>query len=153
MLQQQANVHVGCLVAVSTHTNMVMDPLVLGVHMPYKRQLHFWAKSTLFANKLAAKILGALGAVPVDRKNKDNAALFASTLKTLRDNKVMAIFPEGTSYTLPHIMPLRDGLSWAALQHALEMEEAGESHRTAPVIPAGITYVEKHKWRSMAIIM
>ncbi|RKP10305.1 hypothetical protein THASP1DRAFT_11852, partial [Thamnocephalis sphaerospora] len=136
-----------------THTNMVMDPLVLGVHMPYGRQLHFWAKSTLFSNKFAAALLTALGAVPVDRKNKDNASLFAGTIRTLRNSGVMAIFPEGTSYTLPHMMQLRDGLSWAALQHALEMDEAGDGQRTATIVPAGITYVHKQKWRSMAIIM
>jgi 1-acyl-sn-glycerol-3-phosphate acyltransferase len=74
---------------------MIIDPLVLGLSMPYKRQLHFWAKSSLFTNKLAASLLLELGAVPVDRKSKNNAELFAGTLATLRDNGVMTIFPEG----------------------------------------------------------
>ncbi|KAI9599095.1 hypothetical protein BDF19DRAFT_430058 [Syncephalis fuscata] len=127
-------------------------PLVLGLSMPYKRRLHFWAKSSMFKNKLASSLLYELGAVPVDRKSKNNASLFAGTLKTLRENGVMAIFPEGTSYTLPHIMELRDGLSWAALEHASEMDEAGQGKYTAPIVPSGITYVRKQKWRSMVII-
>ncbi|KAI8054319.1 hypothetical protein BDF22DRAFT_775092 [Syncephalis plumigaleata] len=144
------------LILAATHANMIIDPLVLGLSMPYKRQLHFWAKSSLFANKLAGSLLHELGAVPVDRRSKNNTDLFAGTLATLRNNGVMAIFPEGTSYTLPHIMELRDGLSWAskgvALEHALEMEEAGKAKNTASIIPSGITYVHKQKWRSMVII-
>ncbi|RKP26857.1 hypothetical protein SYNPS1DRAFT_13579 [Syncephalis pseudoplumigaleata] len=58
----------------------------------------------------------------------------------------------GTSYTLPHMMELRDGLSWAALEHALEMEAAGKAKDTAAIIPSGITYVHKQKWRSIVIV-
>ena len=59
----------------------------------------------------------------------------------------------GTSYTLPHHLPFKDGLSWAAyefLQHqcnSSNTEEVGIS-----IIPAGITYTTKNKWRSDVVV-
>jgi len=66
------------------------------VSMPYKRLVHYWAKSGLFAHPLAKFILTSSGVIPVDRKNKDNQVLFKATFEAFAQNEVVGIFPEGT---------------------------------------------------------
>ena len=64
---------------------------------PYKRPLHYWAKSSLFKNPIANIIFTNTGNIPVDRKNKDNQVLFRGTFDVLAAGGVVALFPEGTS--------------------------------------------------------
>ena len=76
---------------------MIVDPAILANTFPYKRKLHFWAKNSLFANKFINAILASGGVVPVDRKTKNNKALFAATFEVLSLGEVVALFPEGIS--------------------------------------------------------
>jgi len=100
---------------------MVMDPLIIGLTVPHRRQCHFWAAKEFFKGPLGA-LLTTAGAVPVDRKNRDNnALLYKETLETLARGGVMALFPEGTSYTSPHILQLKDGASRVALEFARQV--------------------------------
>jgi len=100
---------------------MVMDPLIIGLTVPHRRQCHFWAAKEFFKGPLGA-LLTAAGAVPVDRKNRDNnALLYKGTLETLARGGVMALFPEGTSYTSPHILQLKDGAARVALEFARQV--------------------------------
>ena len=94
---------------------MAIDPGLVLVSFPQGRMVHFWAKNSLFAHPVAASILYSLGVVPVDRTNHDNAKLFKGTIDTLKANGVVAIFPEGTSYTLPHMLELKSGCSWVCM--------------------------------------
>ena len=71
-----------------------------------------WAKSTIFINKPVSALLKDAGNIPVDRKNKDNQALFSGTFDALKLGEVVAIFPEGTSYTEPHLQAIKEGASW-----------------------------------------
>lgn len=64
---------------------------------PHKRPLHYWSKSSLFANPVVAWILTDTGNIPVDRKSKDNQVLFKGTFDCLAQGEVVALFPEGTS--------------------------------------------------------
>ena len=64
---------------------------------PHKRALHYWAKSSLFKNPIANRILTDTGNIPVDRKSKDNQVLFRGTFHSLAAGQVVALFPEGTS--------------------------------------------------------
>jgi 1-acyl-sn-glycerol-3-phosphate acyltransferase len=74
---------------------MMVDPAVLSTVFPEKRPLHYWAKSTLFANPIAGYILRSAGNIPVDRTSKDNAVLFKGTFETLANGDAVAVFPEG----------------------------------------------------------
>ncbi len=62
----------------------------------------------------------------------------------------MAIFPEGTSYTEPRIMQVKDGASWSALEYLkwarLNPEKAPENE--VVIVPVGIVYTNKSKYRS-----
>lgn len=83
----------GPLVICANHTSAI-DPIILGLSMPYKR-IYSMAKAELFKNKLFAYILGKLWVFPVKRGEADIRSIKTS-LKVLKDNQVMAIFPEGT---------------------------------------------------------
>lgn len=69
------------------------DPIVAGITCP--RKLYFLAKAELFKNKIPAKILPALGAVPLQRGKGDFAAI-KTTLNILNRGDAMLIFPEGS---------------------------------------------------------
>lgn len=92
-------------------------------------------------------ILTSSGNIPVDRKSKDRQILFKGTFEALAQGYAVALFPEGTSYTEPRIMQVKDGAAWAALEYA--KWSGGEEVR---VVPAAIVYTNKSKYRSSVII-
>ncbi len=73
------------------------DPLVVGSFCPIK--LHTMAKKELFENKVLAKIIKTMGVFPVDRGGNDIGAIKTS-LKLLKDNEPLLLFPEGTRNTI-----------------------------------------------------
>jgi 1-acyl-sn-glycerol-3-phosphate acyltransferase len=94
---------------------MIIDPAVLSVTFPNKRRLHYWAKDSMFKSPYAAAFLNDCGVVPVDRKTKNNAQLYAATFEVLKLDEAVAVFPEGTSHTLPRLGTLKDGTSFVRL--------------------------------------
>ena len=81
----------GPLVIASNHLSL-FDPPVIGVAAT--RKVHFMAKQELFV-PILGDIYKALGAFPVRRGGADRAAI-KHGIDILKDNKVLAIFPEGT---------------------------------------------------------
>ena len=81
----------GPLVIASNHLSL-LDPPVIGVAAT--RKVHFMAKQELFV-PILGDIYKALGAFPVRRCGADRAAI-KHGIDILKDNKVLAIFPEGT---------------------------------------------------------
>ena len=82
----------GPLIICANHTN-VIDPIILAVSLPYN--INSMAKAELFKNKLFAFFLNKIGVFPVKRGEADIKSIKTS-LKLLKENKVMGIFPEGT---------------------------------------------------------
>ena len=76
--------------------------------------------------------------------------LFKGTFDTLRNDKVVALFPEGTSYTEPRIMQVKDGAAWAALEFAKlqRTQPAGNGSKEIVIVPVAIVYTNKSKYRS-----
>ena len=82
----------GKLIMCSNHaTNM--DPLFLMAFFP--RQPLFMGKAEAFENPVIGYLLRCLGAFPVSRGKGDQKAL-ERALEILREEKVLAMFPEGT---------------------------------------------------------
>ena len=108
--------------------------------------------ASLFANPIAKYILLSSGNIPVDRKSKDRQVLFKGTFEALSKGSAVALFPEGTSYTEPRIMQVKDGAAWAALEYTKWVEEqrsAGVSGlQDVIVVPVAIVYTNKSKYRS-----
>lgn len=74
------------------HTRAV-DPILLGLAFP--SQIHFMAKHELFNNKFLKILFNALGAFPIKRGKPDLKSIKTS-LKLLKEEKNIGIFPEGT---------------------------------------------------------
>ena len=115
--------------------------------------------------------------VAVDRKNKNNQLLFKgsfegelieSCLRTVANDaradntalqvgECIGVFPEGTSHTEPHMIPPKDGTSWAALEYLRYLEGTPENGgkkngRKAVVVPVALCYTEKSKFRSRVVV-
>ncbi len=60
-----------------------------------REDIHILAKKELFKNKALGKAFSAYGAIPIDRDCPDIKSLLI-ILRLLKDNKKVAIFPEGT---------------------------------------------------------
>ncbi|EAU91635.2 hypothetical protein CC1G_09317 [Coprinopsis cinerea okayama7 len=108
----------------------------------------------LFKNPAVAWILYSSGNIPVDRKSKDRQRLFDGTFKALAKGNAVALFPEGTSYTEPRIMQVKDGAAWAALEY-YKYKEAHPELADQPdvkIVPAAIVYTNKSKYRSSVVV-
>lgn len=99
---------------------------------------------------MLSKVLYSTGNIPVDRKSKDRQALFRGTVDVLSRGNVVALFPEGTSYTNPRIMQVKEGAAWAALEYTKWTRENPEHASQDPltVVPCAIVYTNKSKYRS-----
>lgn len=69
------------------------DPIVAASSVP--RQVSYMAKEELFSIPLLGPIIRRLGAFPVKRGQGDMSAIRQS-LKVLKEQKVLGLFPEGT---------------------------------------------------------
>lgn len=106
-------------------------------------------KASLFVNPVMSYILYSSGNIPVDRKSKDRRKLFRGTFEALSKGLAVALFPEGTSYTEPRIMQVKDGAAWAALEYSKWLDDNPDKARgDVTIIPAAIVYTNKSKYRS-----
>jgi len=133
---------------------MMIDPAILSVAFPHGRMLNYWSKASLFVNPILRFIMYSSGNIPVDRKSKDRQVLFKGSFEALAKGQAVALFPEGTSYTEPRIMQVKDGAAWASLEYARWRKD---HPRAAPdqdviIVPASIVYTDKTKYRSNVIL-
>lgn len=101
------NIPQGAAVIPYNHLSF-MDPLF--VRHAYKGKMIFPAKIELFKNKLLGWLIGACGAIPVDRANPGAETLF-TMIKTLRRGEKLVISPEGTRNKTGSIdfLPFKEG--------------------------------------------
>jgi glycerol-3-phosphate O-acyltransferase/dihydroxyacetone phosphate acyltransferase len=69
----------------------------------------------------------------------------------------IAVFPEGTSHTEPRLLNLKDGVSWSALEYVRYLRGTPENGGPkkgdkAKIVPVGIVYEDKSKWRSRVVV-
>ena len=64
-------------------------------------------------------------------------------------DRVVGVFPEGTSYTEPCIIQVKEGAAWVALEYSRWMRENPDSDgRLIKIIPVGIAYTDKTQYLS-----
>lgn len=108
-----------------------------------------YPSASLFINPVVKYILSSTGNIPVDRKSKDRQILFKGTFEALSKGLAVALFPEGTSYTEPRIMQVKDGAAWAALEYSKWLKEnPNKATEDVIIVPAAIVYTNKSKYRS-----
>ena len=64
-------------------------------------------------------------------------------------DRVVGVFPEGTSYTEPRIIQVKEGAAWVALEYSRWMRESADSDgQPIKIIPVGIAYTDKTQYLS-----
>jgi 1-acyl-sn-glycerol-3-phosphate acyltransferase len=131
------------LVFVLNHPNGLIDPALVFCALP--RRISFLAKSTLFRLPVLRWLLRTVEALPVYRRAdaaEDDSAepadaaarnreTFRRCFELLRQNRCIAIFPEGRSHDEPRLLPLKTGAARIALG-ALSVGDDDTSNDAAP---------------------
>ncbi|MFO0940801.1 MAG: lysophospholipid acyltransferase family protein [Pirellulales bacterium] len=99
------NLPSGSALVLSTHQSH-FDPVLVG--LLFNDRLNYLARRTLFNNKLFAGLIRLLDAIELDRDRSGLAGL-KETLKRLKAEEKVLIFPEGTRTTDGKISPLKPG--------------------------------------------
>lgn len=77
----------------------------------------------------------------------DQSLVFKNVIARLQQGGVVGIFPEGGSHDNPHLLPLKAGISFMALEFMKKNPGV-----KIPIIPVGINYFNGHRFRSRVYI-
>ncbi len=108
----------GKLILCSNHISLV-DPVILAVVT--NRQISFMAKKELFDKPVLGWLISKVGSFPVDRKNADLKAIKES-LKVLKEDRVLGIFPEGTRVKTVSLDNLKPGIGLIASRSGSDIQ-------------------------------
>lgn len=94
------------------------DPVVL--YTATKREMYMMSKEELFVNKFIYWFAGKMNVFPVKRGKQDIESIKKS-LKVLKDNKILAIFPEGTRNGMKKNGKIQNGPAYLAARAGAEV--------------------------------
>jgi 1-acyl-sn-glycerol-3-phosphate acyltransferase len=83
-----------------------LDPVLVG--LTCSRRMNYLARDTLFKNPVLAPLIRFLDAIPIDREGGGLAGL-KETLRRLKAEEQVLIFPEGTRTQDGEVLPLKPG--------------------------------------------
>lgn len=141
----------GPVLVVTNHPNMLMDPLV--AMWAADRRVRVLAKAPLFDIPLFGRILRSVDTLPLFRVQDDpdqlprNRLAFREAADTLAAGGTLLTFPEGKSHTSPRLAPLKSG----AARIALAAEEEAGWKLGVRVVPIGLAYERKQRFRSEVV--
>jgi len=140
----------GPVIFVANHPNALIDGALL-LATCGRSPVHFMCNAKLWRYPLLRRTLDCLGGVPVQRAEEhegpvDNRATFDRLFDSLESGVSIGIFPEGVSHAASQMTRLKTGAARIALGAA-----AG---RRVPIVivPCGLTYVHRHRFRSQALV-
>ncbi|MEO6001815.1 MAG: lysophospholipid acyltransferase family protein [Opitutus sp.] len=113
----------GAFLIASNHASYI-DPPVVGSMVP--RQLCFFARKTLWKPGVASWWLDKVGTIPVDRDGGQDVSALKRVLRSLKDNKGLILFPEGTRTPDGHLQTPKAGVGFIVCKSQV------------PVVPARI---------------
>lgn len=136
----------------SNHPNSTIDPFVVGNLVG--RKINFVAMSAFFERKPIAWFLARCGVIPIHRRQDDstrvsqNVSAFKAAFRALERREAIGIFPEGATHDYPHIRKIKTG----AARIALEAEAKNDFRLAVRVVPIGLNYLDKTRFRSDLLI-
>jgi 1-acyl-sn-glycerol-3-phosphate acyltransferase len=146
------------LIFVSNHPNGLIDPALIFCALP--RRISFLAKSTLFRIPVVKFLINAVESLPLYRRvdvnedNTKNRLTFEKCHALLRQNRCIALFPEGVSHNAPRLMPVKTGAARIALGaiSVAQPEAKASALDNLKIVPVGLYYTSKTSFRSEALI-
>jgi len=142
----------GPVLFVANHPGSLTDALLIGVSVD--RPVNFVATVRLFRSKPVAWLLSRCGVIPINRKQDDPAKMasvahtFAACFAVLRAGGAVGLFPEGISYDDSRLKDVKTGAARLAL--GLESEHGGKLGLR--IVPVGLTYSAKERFRSRVLV-
>lgn len=136
----------GPVLLAANHPNSLIDPVMLGIAA--RRPVRLMAKATLFSAPVFGSLLRALGMVPAYRGSDDakqvskNLESLAAAGRQVASGGAMGIFPEGKSHDATQLAMVRSGAA------RLAMQAAAAGARGLKVVPVGLNYERKERFRS-----
>jgi len=101
---------VGPFLIASNHASHLDPPLVGG---QIAKQMRFFARNSLWQNRLLAWCLDGLETIPVERDSGDVGAI-KRVLQALREDRAVVLFPEGTRSPDGHLQKPKAGIGMMA---------------------------------------
>ena len=140
----------GPVIFAGNHPNALMDGWLL-IAKCGRWPIYFLANAKLWKYRTLAPLLNATGAVPVHRREDhgqevDNSQAFEKLYELLESGECISIFPEGVSHVESQLVKLKTGTARVALTVA----DRGKA--IAPIVPVGLNYIHRHRFRSQAYI-
>lgn len=113
----------GPFILAANHASF-FDPPAIGSRVP--REMHYFARKTLFKPGIKEKTLRNVNAIPVDLENDSDISALKSVFRVLKEGGGILLFPEGTRSNDGNLQPARGGVGMIACKSAV------------PVVPARI---------------
>ncbi len=140
----------GPVIFAGNHPNALMDGWLLTAKCG-RWPLHFLANAKLWEYRMLGPMLDATGAVPVYRHEDhdgkvDNRSAFERLYEVIESGNCVGVFPEGISHTKSQLVKLKTGTARIALA------VAGRGKTTVRIIPCGLNYIHRHRFRSQVLI-
>src|SRR2546426_1029699 len=142
----------GPVLFASNHPGSVTDAFIIGTSVP--RQVHFVATVLLFKFKPLGWLLKQCGIIPINRMKDDPRAMrsvretFEACFKVLEPGGALGIFPEGITYNDSQLKTVKTG----AARMALELEHRHGGKLGVRIVPVGLTYSAKERYRSEVLV-
>ena len=126
----------GAVIFCANHKSFLDPPLI---KITAKRETYFLAKESLTKNPLL-KLLGWIFEVILVKKDEKDINAIKASLKHLKNNDCIALFPEGTRNGLAKGEKVKDGAAFFALRTGAKVMPIGISGTMKPFSKLTITY-------------
>jgi glycerol-3-phosphate O-acyltransferase/dihydroxyacetone phosphate acyltransferase len=132
------------------HPNNLIDSLLVGSVLP--RKVHYLATAALFRSRLIARILVALGAIPIYRKADNpnkmgrNWEMFTACEEGFDRGRLIAMYPEGATHSEAHLRQIKTGAARIALGY--EAHAPGRLN----VVPVGLSFEVRRRFRGRVLV-
>lgn len=136
----------------SNHPNSVTDAFVIGASVP--RKVNFVATDQLFQSRALRWLLHRCGVIPVNRAKDDPRSMrtvldtFEACFRVLEQGEAIGIFPEGITHDDPQLKEVKNGTA----RMALELEHRHGGKLGLRIVPVGLTFSAKEKYRSEVLV-
>jgi len=142
----------GPVLFTSNHPNSITDAFVIGASVP--RKVNFVATVQLFRWPPVRWLLTRCGVIPVNRLKDDPRAMrtvletFEACFRVLEQGEAIGIFPEGITHDDPQLKTVKTG----AARMALELEHRHGGQLGLLIVPVGLTFSAKERYRSDVLV-